>query len=97
MSAGIKSETITLRESFDLFIQRNKFMNGSEKTSSGITPMVFIFKRFLFTVGCSYSRAKGKPSLIQCHRNGRNFCELAFFEEIPVAKCSPRAAFQLCA
>lgn len=44
MSAGIKSEIITLRESFDLFIQRHKFMNDGEKTPSSKTPMVFTFK-----------------------------------------------------
>lgn len=44
MSAGIKSEIITLREGLDLFIQRHKFMSGSEKTPSSETPNIFIFK-----------------------------------------------------
>lgn len=44
MSAGSKSKIITLRESFEFFIQRHKFMNGSEKNPSSKTPMVFIFK-----------------------------------------------------
>lgn len=55
MSAGIKSEIITLRETLDLFIQRHKFMNGSEKTHQ-VKPQMFLFLNGVFTVGCPNSR-----------------------------------------